>query len=45
MDIWGEILGVVARTGGVVKMRKHLPLYRKFSMLCIEDRVVADHAV
>ena len=37
-----EIVGVVACTSRVVKIKKHLPSCNKFSILCIENRVVAD---
>ena len=33
---------MVIRTSGVVKMKEHLPFYKESSILCIEDRVVAE---
>ena len=29
----------------VVKMKDHVPFYREFSILFIEDKVVVDHVV
>ena len=40
-----EIVGVVACTSRVVKMKKHLQFCKEFSVLCIEDRVVVDRVV
>ena len=40
-----EIVALVACTSRVVKMKEHLPFCREFSILCIEDRVVADHVI
>ena len=37
-----EIVGVIVCTRKVVKMNKHLPFCREFSILCIEDIVVVD---
>ena len=44
---WGkgllvEIVGVVACTSRVVKIKEHLPFCREFKALCIEDRVAVD---
>ena len=44
-NILVEIVGVVVCTSRVVKMKEHLPFYRKYSTLCIEDGVVADCVV
>ena len=40
-----EIVGVAVYTNRIVKMKEHLPFCREFSILCIEDRVVADLVV
>ena len=40
-----EIVALVVCTSRVVKMKEHLPFCREFSILCIEDRVVADHVI
>ena len=40
-----EIIVLVVCSSRVVKMKKHLPFCREFSILCIEDRVVVDHVV
>ena len=37
-----EIVALVVCTSRVVKMKEHLPFCREFSILCIEDRVVAN---
>ena len=37
-----EIVGVVACTSRIVKMKENLPFCKEFSILCIEDRVVID---
>ena len=41
----GKIGALVVSTRWVVKMKEHLPFCREFSILCIEDRVVADLVV
>ena len=38
-----EIIALVVCSNRVVKMNEHLPFFREFSILCIEDRVVVDH--
>ena len=40
-----EIGVVVIYTSRVVKIKEHLPFCRKFSILCIEDRVAVDRVV
>ena len=44
-QIFNEDFRVVLCASRVVKVKKHLPFCREFSMLCIEDRVVADRVV
>ena len=44
-QILSEIVGMVVCTNRVVKMKEHLTFRSKFSILCIEDRVVADCVV
>ena len=40
-----EIGVVVIYTSRVAKIKEHLPFCRKFSILCIEDRVAVDRVV
>ena len=40
-----EIVGVVACTIRVMKMKEHLSFCRELSILCIEDRVVVKRVV
>ena len=40
-----KIAALVVATRRVVKMKEHLPFCRKFSILCIEIRAIADHVV
>ena len=42
---FNEDFRVVLSASRVVKIKKRLPFCRKFSMLCIEDRVVVDRVV
>ena len=38
-----NLVGIVACTIRVVKMKEHLLLCREFRTFCIEDRVAVDH--
>ena len=40
-----EIGRVIICTGRVVKIKEHLPFCRKFSIICIADRVAVDPVV
>ena len=36
---------MIVCTKRALKMKEHLPFYRDFSVLCIEDRVVVERVV
>ena len=38
-----DIVALVVCTSSVVKMKEHLPFFKEFGILCIEDGVVVGH--